>query len=191
MRAGHAVAVVAVLALTACGGGSLSKEEKVAEFAAMTDRLGARFNTAFLEPGAIPSSGQAVFEGYAGIVVETAPEELSLLGDARVVIDFGRDRVSGEINRVFGDQDGRLRNYDGSVSLINGVMGATRPNDFSFDYTGALTGQGNTILFDGSGDGVLKGTPIRGILAASDPGDTARVNGVETGVTLAISAEIE
>lgn len=192
MSLGRTIASGATALLVAgCGGGSgLSDEERVAEFAAIADRLGSRFNTAFLEEGAIPTSGEAVFEGYAGIVIERPADDLALLGDARLTIDFGRDRVTGRIDTVIGDDGGRLESYSGSIALVNGVMGATRPNDFSFDYSGALAGQGNSIFLDGSGAGVLKGTPIRGVLAASDPADTVLLNGVEAPSTLSIAAEM-
>jgi hypothetical protein len=65
------------------------------------------------------------------------------------------------------------------------------PNDVRFGYVGALSGQGNLVELDGNMSGKLKGTPIRGILADTAPGETEILNGSVVGVTGAVAAEIQ
>ena len=164
----------------------LTNEQRVAEFAAATSRLESRFNSEFDE---IPRNGAATYSGFAGMVIHTGAGDLTLVGDAEMRLDFFRRELAGEITDVFGDQGGVLGDYTGQVSFTNGELRATRPNDLAFDYEGALNGQGNTILVDGSATGVFKGTPIRGVLANSDPGDTVTLNGAPAPVTMSVAVE--
>ncbi|NNF25114.1 MAG: hypothetical protein HKN63_09975 [Rhodobacteraceae bacterium] len=184
---------LAALALTvsACSSDGTTNADKVAEFAAITDWLEDKFNTAFLEEGAIPSTGTASFTGYAGVIVGSGAEPLALLGDASIDIDWDDDTVTGTLDDFFGVEGGAEGDYTGSVAIVNGDFLGNQPNAFTFDYAGTLGGQGNTIVLDGSGEGILKGTPIAGLFAASNAGETDLLNGVETDVLLAIAAEID
>jgi len=46
------------------------------------------------------------------------------------------------------------------------------------------------VELDGDVTGKLKGTPIRGLLASSAPGETETLNGATVGATVAVAAEI-
>lgn len=198
--------VSALIALAGCGevsgaGGTDPSDPptldmsdpRVAEFAAMTDRLEDRSNTEFAR---VPTFGTATYTGFAGVLLNDPARPVTLIGDARIEMDFDADNITGELTSFRGEQAGAVGDYAGTVLLSAGDIAATRPNDFTFDYDGTLTGQGNTIVLDGNADGVFKGTrlnpanpPVYGILATSDPGDTALLNGTPTDVTVSISAE--
>lgn len=188
------MAGASAVGLMACSNGGTSSGDipaddalvRIEEFAAMTERLEDRFNSEFTE---IPTSGSATYEGFAGIDVGTGAEQIALLGDASMDLDFTNDRMSGEITNVIGQQGGDFGNYSGQIDLENGALRSGRPNRITFDYGGRLNGQGNVIELDGTGEGVFKGTPIRGILAQSDSGDTANLNGTDTPVEMNISVE--
>lgn len=182
---------VAAVVLSACGSSDgadpLTRDERAAEFADIAEVLGARFNTAYLEDGAIPNTGTGRFEGYAGMVIG-ADADLVLLGDAEITINWLTEDIDGTIDKVFGDDGSTVEDYTGSVTLSNGDFLGNQPNAFTFDYAGSLDGQGNEITLDGSGSGILKGTPIRGLLAASDSGETEIVNGVAEDFLMSIAA---
>lgn len=200
MRIGH-LTISAVLAATLLAGcsdsndsgtsGALSPEDRVAAFAAMSDRLGDRFNTGWTgQPGEMPSDGTATFTGYAGIAVDAPGGVLGLLGIAELEADFAALSITGSADDFYGDQDGTLDPYEGSLAFINGAIGSGVPNDIDFDYVGVLTGEGNTIILDGSVFGKFKGTPIVGLVAASDL-DTVLLNGTSEDALVAIVAEID
>jgi hypothetical protein len=194
-------AAALLIVLGACGdtdGSGLSNEDRVADFAAMSDRLGSLFNTAYTgEPGEVPSSGTANFQGFAGFVLDTGAVPLTLIGDTAMSVDFGSRKLTGEMTNFFGDSGGALADYTGKVAIVGGEIGfdvprgTTVPNDVRFGYAGALSGQGNLVELDGAMSGKLKGTPIRGILANTAPGETEILNGSVVGVTGAVAAEIQ
>ncbi len=194
-RAPRLFLVAFLSVITAGCGASLgtapTPQERVEDFAAMSSRLGSLHNTGYAgQPGQVPASGRATFTGHAGFVFATAPVPLALLGDARISIDFGSGELSGTANNFFGDGGGMVGDYAGSVAFVNGRVGSPVPNDIGFDYVGALTGQGNSILLDGRATGKLKGTPIQGLLASSRR-ETELVNGAATNSQFAIAAEID
>lgn len=193
------MAIASVCGIAACGdgGSDILNADRVADFAAMSDRLGDLFNTGYTgQPGEVPSSGTAAFEGYAGFVLDTGTAPLTLIGDVTIEVDFAARDLTGEMTDFFGDGGGRLGDYTGKVAIVDGEIGfdvprgTTVPNDVRFGYAGALTGQGNLVELDGNVTGKLKGTPIQGLLASSAPGETEVVNGSVVGATVAVAAEI-
>jgi hypothetical protein len=163
----------------------------VAEFAAMGDRLDDRFNTGWTgQPGEMPSTGTASFSGYAGIAVDAPGGLLGLLGVAELEADFAAQTISGSADDFYGDGGGTLDPYEGSLAFVDGTIGAGVPNDLDFDYVGVLTGESNTIILDGSVFGKFKGTPIVGLVAASDI-DSVLLNGASADALVAIVAEID
>ncbi len=210
MRAvrGFAGLLVAGLVLSGCGGGGagsgggggglLTEEERILAFGDMSGQLNGLFNTGYTgQPGEVPSSGDATFTGYAAIVLDTTPEELGLLGDATVQIDFGTQVLTGQVVDIFGTSGSGFADYAGTIGLQNGEVGYdtprgdTVPNDIRFRYVGSLSGDGNTILLDGDAAGKLKGTPIQGLVAQNLPGDTSLVNLVPVGTTFVLVARID
>jgi len=191
--------LIAFSALSACGDGSTAahEQDRVADFAAMSDRLGDLFNTGYTgQPGEVPNSGSAAFRGFAGLVLDTGPVPLTLIGDSAMEVDFGTRTLIGEMTDFVGNDGGALGDYAGRVAIVDGEIGfdtprgTTVPNDVRFGYAGALIGQGNLVELDGDVTGKLKGTPIRGLLASSAPGETETLNGATVGATVAVAAEI-
>ena len=188
-RAGALGAIVALAACGSSGSANLTEEERVAEFEDISIALEKRFNTAYLEEGAIPDAGEGQFKGYAGLVFGDEEPDLALLGEAEITVNWATEDIDGTISNFFGDDGSTVEDYTGDVTINNGDFLGNQPNAFTFDYAGNLEGQGNTIALDGSGDGILKGTPIRGLLASSDLDDTAMINGEETNFLMGIAAE--
>jgi hypothetical protein len=154
-------------------------------------------NTAFLAPNnAIPASGSASFTGFVNVAVASAPDPLDLTGRATVNVNFGTRNLTGSATGFEGVAGGSTSDYAGTITFLNGRIGrdeatptTQRPNDVRLDYVGALVGDGNTIVLDGSASGKLKGSPIRGLTAFSDTAATVTVNGSPTTAPFTLVAE--
>ena len=145
-------------------------------------------------------TGTAEFQGFGTIVlgdtdfVAANENELSLIGDANIVVDFsGGDTISGTITSVFGARvDDDARNYDGTITLSGTEDGANR--DVSFGYSGTLSVAGDVIAVGGTMDGVYKGNydaaPQIRWIEAIDVG-TGAINAVPTTVVATVFAEIQ
>jgi hypothetical protein len=188
------------LLLAACGGGggdddpppTLSRQAD-----AMVERLDrdAPFNTGFTgQPGEMPTSGSATFSGFAGLDVKGA-EPVLLTGRATLTADFGAATISGAATGFEGERGGALTRYAGTVRFVNGTIGTSPsvpgsvPNDIRFRYEGALVAPGTDIVVGSDATGKFRGTPIKGLVAASAPAAVAEVNGVTTQAPFALVAE--
>lgn len=208
-----AMIAVVGLSLAACGGGSDGDEmqpgpntgggtvvpDLTAEFGAMQTRLspGNVFNTAFTPPdNAIPSTGTATFAGFANVSVTQAGAPLVLIGPANVEIDFGTRNLTGSATGFSGVEGSSIAAYSGTVTFLNGRIGqdlapptTQQPNDVRLGYSGALTGDGNTVGLAGQAEGKLKGSPIKGLVATSAGGETVTLNGARAPATFTLVAE--
>lgn len=205
VRSAFAAAFGALVLVSGCGGGAGSGggtsgpevDARIAEFTAMADRIEPLFNTGFTgQPGEVPNSGSATFTGYTGILLARPSNPLALLGDTAITIDFGVRTLDGSMTNFIGDDNAGVRSYAGTIDIINGEVGFddprgdTVPNDIRFDYDGTLSGGGNTVDLDGGVTGKFKGTPIRGLVAASDS-ETELLNGNSVDALITVVAEID
>ena len=189
------------IALGACGGGggggpSPGPDDLNARYEIMRDALSSPnvFNTAFQPPdNAVPASGNATFTGFVNLAATSVPEPLNLTGRARLEVDFGSRELTGSAT---GFESETASAYGGSINFVNGRIGrdapaptTQQPNDVRLEYVGALVGDEKTITFAGTASGKLKGSPIRGLVAASPPGDTATLNGSVIPVDFTLVAE--
>lgn len=155
-----------------------------------TAALGARSNTAFVAPliEGMPDSGTAFYDGLVRVDLNTTGADTILFGQARVEADFDAQSLSGDVSDVVGrDSGGDVAAYAGDLALTNGDIGVNRPNDFTLDYGGTLTGNGETIALSGTLAGDFKADPILGLLG-SDTSPIATVDGL--GVTGAVGMAV-
>jgi len=170
------------LLLTACSTGSdgvyrrtyPTPEEAVVgrleEAEQMADDLNQYSNTSFSE---MPTKGTATFAGFSIIAVDASSRTLALVGLADLKANFDTSRISGTMSDFNGGYaDGDINAYNGELAIKNGNIGLPTPNGFVADYSGKLTGNGETVVLGGDINGVFKGTRIRGLFAASDPATT-------------------
>lgn len=142
------------------------------------------------DPGAMPPTGYAEFEGFATIRVETA-EPLVLYGDANISVTFDTSEVSGQMDRFFGTTgSGSAADYAGVLTIDGGTVGVDAANEVQFDYSGALTATGETLVFDGSAVGNFHGTPVAA-LSASDLDAVVMRNGNPVDATLIVVGETD
>ncbi len=197
-----AMIVLAGLVVSACGGGSDSASAPAApslsqeaeEMQERLDRL-ARFNTGFTgQPGQMPTTGTAAFNGFAGIDVAGATP-MELTGRATLTVDFAALTLAGSATGFEGAAAGRRTPYAGTIEFTGGTIGRSAavpgsvPNDIRFRYEGQLSAPGTTVVVGADATGKFRGTPIRGMVAASTGGAT--VNGVATPAPFALVAEIQ
>ncbi|MDX8352300.1 hypothetical protein [Cognatiyoonia sp. IB215182] len=136
---------------------------------------------------AIPDSGSALFTGSATIRVETDVAPLVLFGDAEVTIGFADGQTDGTLDRFFGtNASGPVVDYDGAITIDGGEL----TDGLSLDYSGALTGAGENLIFDGTMEGQFLGDPI-GALSAADLEADVIVSGTPTDATLVVIAETD
>lgn len=113
--------------------------------------------------GMLPDAGRVDFAGGAAILVVQSARTLSLAGDVSLTVNFGSGAANGAVTAVFGDSPGGgVVDYAGSIAL----SGAAQAGAFPLDYSGTLTGAGDTSLgFDGTLDTTLLGNPVAGFTA--------------------------
>ncbi len=154
-------------------------------------------NTAFTR---MPTKGSATYTGFALLGVNrdgtdaTGPR-LGLEGTASLTADFAQSTITGQVTNLVGGSTGPFDSttnkypltgpaqyYAGTIDITNGCIGkttcanVTRPNQMAADFSGTLTGEGNTITTNGVLQGDFKGNPIKGIAAQAISG-TLTVNG--------------
>jgi hypothetical protein len=133
---------------------------------------------------ALPVDGRAQFTGFATLRVEGA-QELVLIGDARLDVDFGTARASGRMDRFFGTVPGRgVQDFGGDITINDGPVA----RDPQLSYAGALSGAGQVLAVSGTMTGVFLGDPVR-TLSASDLDPLLAQNGVVRTGTLVLVAE--
>ena len=198
MKSAILASLSAALMLGGCsGGGSDGTRNYVTPTAAFEGRAGEALEMAerldsyaFTRNSQMPTSGSARFDGFAAGLVETPGRELVLVGVAELNANFGSGRIGGTLSDFTGgySEDG-IAAYRGNVRLTNGMIGTPVQNAFVTDYGGTLIGNGETVVLGGDMQGVFKGNPIRGLIAATNTG-AASVNGTPaTSSLLAIVAE--
>jgi hypothetical protein len=187
-------------ALAGCGGGGgdADRPAPLSELAeTMVERLDrdAPFNTGFTgQPGQMPATGSATFSGFAGFDVQGA-RPVMLTGRATLTADFGNSTITGAATGFEGERNGDLTRYAGTIRFVNGTIGTSPavpgsvPNDIRFRYEGTLAAPGTEVVVGSDATGKFRGTPIRGLLAASSEGAVAEVNGVTTPAPFAVVAE--
>ncbi len=119
------------------------------------------------EAGNIPATGTADFTGSVTIRAETSPATSVLAGDATITMDFdGAEPVTGTFGNFFGTgPDGVLRDYSGSATISDGSIGPG--NEWSLDYSGALTATGQSFILDGTVTGDFLGNPVTAIAGSA------------------------
>ena len=196
---------LAALILTACGGGGgggggggsgidprLARLDRydAQRLMVLGDPGTGAVGMAVTDPGAMPTTGHAEFEGFATIRVETA-EPLVLYGDANISVTFDTSEVSGQMDRFFGTTgSGSAADYAGVLTIDGGTVGGGAANEVQFDYSGALTATGETLVFDGSAAGNFHGTPVAA-LSASDLEAVVMRNGDPVNATLIVVGETD
>lgn len=203
----------ALITLAACGGGGgggggggfdipdptladlpPGVDARAALYTAASARLGARSNTAFIEPyiEGMPSSGTADFVGILYVLSTTPGSNTELYGQADLTANFSSSTMSGSLTDFFGtDRTGAEDAYTGSLAVSGGVIGKPaldRQNDFAFDYDGTLTGNGESIALSGTVDGKFKADPILGLLGV-DVAPTVEIDGTPYTSVVALTAE--
>ncbi|MBR2574362.1 MAG: hypothetical protein IKE14_08540 [Loktanella sp.] len=133
--------------------------------------------------GALPVDGSARFTGFATLRVEGA-QELVLIGDARLDVDFGTARASGRMHRFFGTVPGRgVQDFGGEITISDGPVA----RDLQLRYAGALSGAGQLLAVSGTMTGVFLGDPVSA-LSASDLDPLLAQNGVaRTGILVLVA----
>ena len=198
------LAVTLVTGVAACGGGDgdvtpppIGDGDIREDFTAMQERLDTLFNTAFLPPdNAIPTSGTAEFSGFMKVDVTGASVPIDLTGTARITADFGASTLTGSATDFEGLEGNVVSAYSGTIDFVDGRIGRSavplageQPNDVRLGYQGSLDGDDKLVTLDGEAFGKLKGSPIQGLVAASAPGETVTIGGVETEANVTIIAE--
>lgn len=196
---------LSILALAACGNGGSDAAAPVGTLAEQAETMLARldrnalFNTGFTgQPGEMPVTGTAAFEGFAGLAIGAAgPGDLT--GRARLSVDFAAKTLTGSASAFEAENGGTPIPYSGTVTFADGAIGQSPsvpgsvPNDIRFRYEGTLTAPGTEVVVGSDATGKFRGTPIKGMRAASasTAAAVARVNGVEVPAPFALVAEIQ
>jgi len=196
----QALAAVAALLLAGCGGGGGTLGQNPPQdfltaktaYEAVEGRLAARSNTAYVPPfiEGMPSSGTATYRGYVFADLQTPSQNTELYGQATITANFAPSggTMSGTASNFFGkDNSGAEASYAGQLTFSNGVINVDRKNDFDLNYSGTLTGNGDTVVLSGKIDGDFKGDPIRGIYGTDTM--TGTVNGTGYPGNLILVAE--
>jgi len=134
--------------------------------------------------GALPVAGGVQFAGFATLRVEGA-QQLVLIGDAQLDVDFGTARSSGRMDRFFGTVPGSgVQDFGGEITINDAPVA----RDLDLSYAGALTGGGQQLAVSGDLTGLFLGDPITG-LSAADLDPLLVQNGVIRSGTLVLVAE--
>ncbi|WP_090204463.1 hypothetical protein [Yoonia litorea] len=184
--------VVALLGLTACGGGGSSggnsgidpRLARLDVYEAQQLRLFGNPQTgaigmAITQDPAIPAAGTLNFEGAAAIQIEHSSKTLALYGDAVLALDFEAATAAGSVSNVFGQAlTGKVADYTGELSLAgDGLEGA----EFQITYAGRLTTDATDYGFAGTLETMLLGDQVAGVAGIDLDADIAHGAGVLTG----------
>jgi len=113
---------------------------------------------------AMPTSGTARFQGVA--IVGTVDDSdvsagFQLVGRSDLTVDFGAgdDNIRGTLDDFQSSREGDgILDVSGTLDLQNGVVGAHVPNQFTVDYDGAVTVEGDRYALSGDMIGKFQGT---------------------------------
>lgn len=195
--------ILVVISLTGCGGGGGGDDDGAGDSGPPVDPRFARLDAYEAQrlrvlgnPGAgiaglpqtdaamVPATGSTSFTGGATIRVEAA-SPIVLYGDATLNIDFGSAELTGELDRFFGTvSNGNVVNYSGEIRVEANAVA----QDMAVEYSGALSGGGETLALDGTADGVFLGNTAQA-LTLSDLTAEAVVGGTPTDATFVVITE--
>ncbi len=196
------VCLAFLMLLAACGGGggSSPKEEapdprlaRLDAFDAQLERVLGDADTGIAgmpvtRDDLLPVTGQVTYEGLVAVRLETLPDDLALLGDASVTVDFTDGSVSGEMDAFFGEgADAEVVDYDGSLDIAT-LSDSDAP--FAAGYNGRLSANGDVVVMDGTLEGVFHGSGAEA-LSAYDLEPNATFNGDEVNATVVLVAEAD
>ncbi|SLN41560.1 hypothetical protein [Roseisalinus antarcticus] len=164
----HSIALVAALAVSACttssGLSTSDVEEILDDFRLDAERLSDRSET---PNRAVPTSGRGFYDGQAGIVMDTGPEETIVVGEGTMTARFGRSEIDGRYTDFVGtDQNGAISDYDGTLVVSNGFLD---PDD-----RGNFVGTLRADLRRDSEPDTSPGIRVRGTIAGNFRGDNAQ-----------------
>ncbi len=192
-------AVAALGALQACGstGQDQATHEEIGEayndnrqdMIDAVDRLSLHSVTSEAN---LPTSGSATFEGQAAIVVgNPAGPDLSLVGDATVTADFGDGAISGRATDFLGTDETGISadEYDGTLNLSGGRIGAGGSSDVSGELSGTLASENHVVVIDAPVQGEFYGNPDIVGVALYGEGGIATVDGLFAPGSVGIVAE--
>ena len=134
---------------------------------------------------AMPTSGSAMFEGYATIRIERPGDPLALFGDAILNVDFQTGATDGALSDFFGATlTGSLTNYTGTILLegVDAVQGG------AIAYAGDLMTATDGLVFDGLLTATYLSDPVAAFVA-SDLEATISDNGVMQDGSLIVVGE--
>lgn len=161
--------LVITLLLAACGGGSgidprLARLDiyEAQRLRVLGDPTAGVQGMPVTPDAALPTTGQAVFQGAAALLIERAADNLSLAGDVTLTVGFGDQSATGAVTNLFGGEaTGGIIDFAGSLSLSGGVSGVS----FPLDYTGTLTAGTESLRFAGTTVASFLGDPVAGFSA--------------------------
>ncbi len=141
----------------------------------------------------VPDSGSATYDGYASMAIDTPSEETSLIGDARLVADFGDDDLRGRLDNFEGSVNGgRVREYDGFLTVSDGDLRVASASGIGANVGGVIQGNGDVIGVDGSVFGTFRsddGRDVAAITAVTASGTDFTYNGEDRDGLMTIVAE--
>lgn len=141
-------------------------------------------------------SGSVNFTGVSTVVAnpqfvgnQLRGGDAVLLGDANVRVNFGTEAVTGTMNNFFGtDRSDRIAEYNGSITLSGGDIGATKHNSITANYSGSVSGNGDRLVTSGQMQGTLLGNPsVRGVDMGA--AGTGTFNGTRANVIVTVKAD--
>lgn len=211
------ISVAALLGFTACGGNggtSLTTFQNRLEADSATGiRL---FQTAGTAWNAMPTVGNATFNGSAAIIIDRnsdlESDDILIIGDTRLTANFGAGTMSGTIDNMTGATNmtadsADIHDVSGQISIggAGSIIGddfddnfTNQPNDWYAEYNGNIGLNGNAYEVEGSLDGRFVGTRVnpsdgqsvvRGVIGVSDNG-FATINGQYEVNEAAVSMEL-
>ena len=134
---------------------------------------------------AIPTSGQAHFDGFVTMRVENPAQVLVLYGDSAIAVDFAGNTVTGTLDNFFGTTGrGNVADYAGEVTIDGGTL----RDGVSIDYSGVLTAGSDRLVLGGTADGQFLNQPVSAI-AVTDLEAGVIHNGTLFDATLIIVGE--
>lgn len=97
----------------------------------------------------LPTTGAAVYDGYAGLGLDTK-SATSLLGEAELTADFRHGTLTGVLDDFVGQVNGgAYKEFDGSLDIRRGSIGAVSGSGFAADVTGELSRGVDHLMVDG------------------------------------------
>ena len=175
------IAISGLCATTACGGTSLSTEDKfidrISSAQAQAERV---FDLPGTKFSAVPVNGSASFEGNASLfidpVFETDNDDILVAGDANLTANFGAGTIQGDVTNMQAAVNfagvGAAETFDivpvGGTIVIGedySLIGPdpddnlqNRPNQWFSFFDGDLTIEGDQFIFGGGLLGEFRGT---------------------------------